>query len=486
MLVVLTSALLGCSANGSGESRSYGAGATAGAGGSSAGSGGSQNTGGGAAGNGGTVEPPDASAGGGGDDAGPDASAGSGGSSGVGGSGGTVVDAAWDVPIYDGNGCTGLEVAAEPFPLDMYVMMDQSGSMGAPVNLYNPFGPTQWDAVKQAFLDFFAGTSPDGMSMGIQYFPLPIDPWSSFGTCTSSGSGCGAGTTCVSMDNGRFCMDSCSGSGGCSADSECMSLDGGDGGTVYVCSNDSCNAGDYATPEVPIQPIPGVNQQIVNSLNAHGPTSMTPSAPALEGAVDYAHGWAVQHPSHTTIVVFATDGQPTACTDGALQPVNKVKQAAANGLNGSPSIKTFVIGIIPMGMGTMTNGLHGVAAAGGTGQAFIIDVNQDMSAQLQAALEAIRGAFMQCEFQIPNPGYPLDFGEVNVIYTATNGDEYPVYYVGDLAHCDPANGGWYYDVDPAMGTPTKISLCPASCSFVQNYGGSIRIEIGCETIRPPT
>ena len=460
----LACALLGlllasCSANSEGGSSGYG-GAQAGSGGGG--------------GNGGTdsdASPylPDSSTGGGGGDGAlpvnPEAAMG-------------------DVPLYDGDNCSAVSVEAEPFPLDMYVMMDQSGSMSLPVVLTQPFGPTQWDAVKGAFDGFLSSTPPTGMSMGIQYFPLPIAPWNTLPTCSGS-SGCSSSQLCADMDTGSFCMAKCNSDGDCPTDSECMSLDDGNGGTVKICSNDTCNSSKYAEPEVPIGAIPGVNQAIINSLNAHSPASMTPSAPALEGAISYTKDWATQHPGHTSIVVFATDGQPTVCTDGALQPVNKVKQIAADGLNGTPSIKTFVIGVVSAGMPGMAGALDGIAYSGGTGKAFVITPGQNMTAQFAAALEAIRGAFMECEFKIPNPGLPLDFGEVNVVYTATNGDEYLVYYVGDPSQCDPTLGGWYYDVDPANGTPTKILLCPQSCQFVQNYSGKIDIKIGCVTIEPP-
>ena len=393
-------------------------------------------------------------------------------------------EAATDVFVPDGDSCLKTSAKAEPFPLDMYVMMDQSGSMGAPVNLMQPLGDTQWDAVKKAFVGFLNDpATPTGMSMGIQYFPLPIEPWGTF-TC-SGPNDCGTGKICATLDNGKHCMSNCSSDANCPSVSECMSFDDGSGGTVKFCSNDSCDVSAYATPEVPIAAIPGVNAALLASLNAHEPLTMTPSAPALEGAIQHARSWATQHPGHTTIVIFATDGQPTACSGDAMFPINEVKAVAAAGVSGSPSIRTFVIGVIPAGMGTLGGSLNGIAESGGTNQAFIVQANQDMTAQFKAALEAIRGAFMQCEFQVPNPGIPMDYDEVNVMYTAPNGEKFPVYYVGSLGACDPTQGGWYYDVDPNVGEPTKILLCPQSCKFMQEHSGAIDIEIGCETITPP-
>ncbi|HNS98364.1 MAG TPA: dickkopf-related protein [Polyangiaceae bacterium] len=392
-------------------------------------------------------------------------------------------EASTDVFVPDGDSCLKTSAAAEPFPLDMYVMMDQSGSMSMPVNLMQPLGETQWGAVKKAFVGFLNDpATPTGMSMGIQYFPLPIAPWEPL-ECSSE-TDCASGSICVKLDNGKHCVAKCTSDANCPAVSECMSFDDGNGGTLKFCSNDSCDVSAYATPEVPIAPIPSVNAEILASLNAHSPLTMTPSAPALEGAIQYARSWATQHPGHTTIVIFATDGQPTACSKAAF-PINEVKSIAAAGVNGSPSIRTFVIGVLSAGAGPLGNSLHEVAKAGGTNQALIVQVNQDMTAQFKAALEAIRGAFMQCEFQVPNPGIPMDYDEVNVVYTAPNGEKFPVYYVGSLADCDPNMGGWFYDTDPKIAEPTKILLCPQSCQFMQAHSGSIDIEIGCKTITPP-
>ncbi len=154
-------------------------------------------------------------------------------------------------------------------------------------------------------------------------------------------------------------------------------------------------------------------------------------------------------------------------------------------MSGTPSIKTFVIGV-EMAMNIMAiNNLHGMAAAGGTDKAFIVNPNQDMTSEFAKALELIRGAAMECEFKIPTSGAMLDYDKVNVVYTAVNNTQHTVYYVGDMSQCDPVNGGWFYDTDPVQTKPTKILLCPQSCAFMQQHGGKIDIEIGCKTITPP-
>ena len=73
-------------------------------------------------------------------------------------------------------------------------------------------------------------------------------------------------------------------------------------------------------------------------------------------------------------------------------------------------------------------------------------------------------------------GTDADYAKVNVQYTS-NGKPTTIYYVANAGACDPTSGGWYYDVNPTKGEPTKISLCPASCNALKNdAGGRIDVE----------
>jgi hypothetical protein len=57
---------------------------------------------------------------------------------------------------------------------------------------------------------------------------------------------------------------------------------------------------------------------------------------------------------------------------------------------------------------------------------------------------------------------------------------------GSAAACDAVKGRWYYDVDPATGKPTKVILCPATCSKVQaDPAGSVNVVQGCTTQTVP-
>ena len=103
-----------------------------------------------------------------------------GGSSGMAGTGGTsIVECAGDVEM------------GKPVPVDVYVMLDISGSMLDPSGTS---GMTKWDAVKSALNAFFGDAQSAGLSVAIQYFPLrtPGAPTS----CTSD-TDCGAAGPCL-------------------------------------------------------------------------------------------------------------------------------------------------------------------------------------------------------------------------------------------------------------------------------------------------
>ena len=148
-------------------------------------------------------------------------------SSGDGGNQGTV-----DAPA-----CATSVVKAEKIPLDLYVMLDQSGSMSDSVS----GGGTKWTTVTRALGTFVQQPGLDGVSVGIQYFGVPPGG----GTCRC----CRAPSTPTAARPraGRACRRRASASASASA-------------------GDSCTAADYATPAVEIAPLPGVASAIVSSM----------------------------------------------------------------------------------------------------------------------------------------------------------------------------------------------------------------------------
>jgi hypothetical protein len=345
-------------------------------------------------------------------------------------------------------GCAGTATKAEKLPLDIFIMLDQSGSMSAPVAI----GGTRWDAVTAALTSFVQQTFLTDVSVGLQYFGLPPSkvcppaiPCSSDSDCTP---GCGG---CNGADPANNVLGTCG---------------------AYNLGDDSCDAADYAVPDVEIAPLPGVGPAIVASMSAHFPSTGTPTSAALQGAIDHASAWATAHPQHVTIVILATDGFPSECDT----TIAHLKAIAAAGANGTPKILTFTIGV-----GDGLFALNEIAEGGGTVQAYVVDNAQDTSHQFLAALDEIRGSALGCTFKIPVPqvGTP-DYGAVNVQYTPSGGSPGLLPQVADEAHCPATGDAWHYD-NPT--NPSTIVLCKKTCTKVSNDGlAEIDVVLGCATI----
>jgi len=247
----------------------------------------------------------------------------------------------------------------------------------------------------------------------------------------------------------------------------------------------SCNLADYEMPNVPIDVLPGVGNVQANAFataintRARGGGG-TPTTPALTGALAFSAMWQTAHPERTVYVVFVTDGLPNGCNSS----VANATTAAAAGLAGTPSIQTYVLGL-----GTeITNNLDPVAMAGGTGTAYVVTMGG--AGALSAALAAIKGTTITCDYNIPAlDGGTIDFASVNVRTTiGSTGTPTLIGQVTNAAACGTA-AGWFFDnpVPPGTPPPTKITLCPGSCDALQTMPGSqLDVLLGCKTTpRPP-
>jgi hypothetical protein len=248
-----------------------------------------------------------------------------------------------------------------------------------------------------------------------------------------------------------------------------------------------CQVSSYSTPEVPIALLPGVAPTIVNSVNGHSPNGNTPTRPALEGAHAYAGPWAAAHPDRKTIVVLATDGDPTQCSANSVQDVANV---AANAFAANPSVMTFVIGV-----GSSLTSLNSIAAAGGSGQALIVDTaSGDPTQQFLDAMNQIRDSVtvtdvitdvqttpVPCEWEIPAPpdGEMFDKTKVNVDFSAGGASPQRIGAVAASGDCASVSGGWHYD-DP--DNPTKVLVCPQTCTTIQAIpDAQVDVVFGCAT-----
>jgi hypothetical protein len=455
-----------------------------------------------------------------------------GGSSGIGtgGVGNTGFDAGIDIATADAKSdgvCAATMTAAEPLPLDLYVTVDLSKSMALTISGTT----TKWDAVKTALNTFFTDPQSAGLGAGLGYFPLVQSgaaasctadgPCGSYGpcdrrkTCVSPNSSttvvvplCVDNTTCTSGQNCVIFKD-CGNANYCAADgtatcaANCVDYAG------YCHARDVCDATAYATPVVPIAALSGSATgqaaTLATSLSQHAPDGYTPTGPALKGAIQYAQQYAKDHAGHKLAVVLVTDGLPLAFTDyfdtasGIIHPgfprpecnptdiagIAGVAMAGAMPPAGTPAVPTFVIGVASnVELSSIGSKLDQIATGGGTAPAIRIDTSQDVSALLRTKLAEIRTKAISCEYKLPAAG--VDFKKVNVSFTSGAGSDTAVGHAPidgtDGSGCD-ARGGWYYDKDPASGTPTKITACPTTCSMFQtDLNGHVNVVLGCPTI----
>jgi hypothetical protein len=351
------------------------------------------------------------------------ASTGSQGSGGVGGSlftGGTLSTGTNGSGMLDPDAaCVTSSADGEAVPVDLYFMVDITGSMNCPV----PEDPTQpacevqppmpfskttrWTVESTVLKSFMDSSANAGLGVGIGFFP----------------------------DN-----------------------------------SDICNANVYQTPAQPIAALPGAAMQLDSTISAQTPGGNTPTVPALQGALAYAKGYAMANPTHHVSVVYATDGYPQGCDS-----TNTIANAAATAqmaASGTPSIQTYVLGV-----GRAVNQLNQIAAAGGTTQAYLIDTTGNAADQLTAALASIRSnVLLGCTYTIPAPpaGQQIDYSKVNVTYTDPSGKTTDVGRDPSQTAC---NTGWQYSADK-----TQINLCGSLCDSVKaNPGGKLTVLFGCTT-----
>jgi hypothetical protein len=333
-------------------------------------------------------------------------------------------------------------------PVNMFVMFDRSGSMNDEAD--ETTGASRWDLASAALTMFFQDPTASGLGVALRFFPHD-----------SPAAGCTGG------DNGV-----------CDA---------------VACSQPLVPLMAPATIALPTlsaeaAPTDSHEEALVSAVmtSAPAPSGMmgggmmsggTPIYAALDGALRWATAYQAAHPlpQQQTVVVFVTDGEPNGCEDDFDLISDLAAQAYA-----SAGVTTYTIGLT----GSNEADMEQVAQAG-NGDSFFVDDGPTAAQDLVAALQAIQGAALECDFAIPTPtdGGMADPRQVNVQYTSMMGGV-PVSFtqVQSAADCGTTES-WYYD-DP--GAPTRIHLCPNVCDTVRaNPKAGIAIAIGCATIVEP-
>jgi hypothetical protein len=413
----------------------------------------------------------------------------------MGGSGGEIL-------VGGGGGkpeCVVFDSAAALAPLDVFIMLDSSGSMGFAAQ----GGLTKWDVVSDAFQTF--ANDPDSAALGVAlaFFPI-IDPsynsicavgfpgcepneCKPFDVCTTQGPVCESTQDCI--DEG-FPNDTCDPyglcggqtfNGACKSSTDCNNpnLNCEPAGSCW--SYYTCPSGPYQVPAFGVSKLPAAGNGLVQTIDAKTPVGGTPTLPALQGAIDGAVGFAANNPSHNVIVVLATDGTPTVCDqdiDGPdpTLPIANVANVAAVGQ--TQGVQTFVIGVFgPDDIAEAQMNLDTIAQAGAGQNAYVISTgnNQSTTALVQA-LNDIRENAKSCEFEVVPGEDPIDYSTVWVRITDDMGETW-VPRVDGPSQCGP-NGGFYYDTPITQGQiPSRIILCGASCALIDDAAENPAVEV---------
>jgi hypothetical protein len=402
--------------------------------------------------------------------------------------------------------CAEEAIQGELVPLDLMMVLDASGSMNLKTG-----NRTRWQLVSEALGSFMRDPRSVGLGVGFQTFPYTLHEKSCTsdaecgGAAGSVGRECARPFLCIGPGvlpataatcdpNDAFCPagTQCVRSGRCTSSSmRCTNL--GEpcpgGGNSDVCGEaplickipiDSCEPADYERPKVPIGVLPGALAAVTRGLNAVNPASNTPIAAAVEGAARYLRQHAAMHPDRRAALVLASDASPTACQNSNIEGVAAALNAARAG---TPALPTYIIGVVSAGDAIRSQAATQLAQAGGTSTPILLnDSATDLGTRFLDALNTIRGSALPCEFRIPRPtSGTLDYNKVNVRFTGISGPA-DLLYVGSADRCDPARGGWHYDVDPAAGAPATVRVCDATCrQFKAEATGVVELRFGCRT-----
>ena len=407
--------------------------------------------------------------------------------------------------------CAAEAHAAEIVPLDLMLLVDRSGSMDGRAG-----NRSKWETAQAALRSFVGDPKSDGLGIGMQFFPLeracttdqecspgatsngryclgakvcggPDGPVTPLLGCFSGGYfvigpivlGCPSGSTCETAGT-------CSTSGAvCTNVGQPCPMGGGtcEAGprTCEVGPSTACQEANYEAPRVSFGTLPAIRPAFDRALSFMTPEGGTPMGPAVRGVLGHLRAHLQANPGRKVVLVLASDGLPGY--NCMRNDIPSIAEDLAAAFAGAPSIPTYVIGVFtPDELPNAEPQLNQLAMSGGTNAAFVLSATDDLNARLLEALNQIRGAALACEYQIPASQMGgLDYGKVNVRYTGSAGPE-DIPYVERIDRCDPMRGGWYYDVDPAMGKPARVLVCPATCTrFKDDQSAKVELVFGCAT-----
>jgi hypothetical protein len=401
--------------------------------------------------------------------------------------------------------CATTAVAAMPVALDVFLVVDTSGSMNERFA-----GQSKWQMVRTALESFLGDRGSNGLGAGLQFFPrlrscmvatdcgagggffppecvhpgrcvAPNVPLEDAEDCATQDDCFAGGGTCrpigVCPSTGAVCQPVGQACAGGAASEVCTAIPAHCEDPLGLGDQAVCEARSYERPSIEIAGLPPNATPIKAALSRAFPAGGTPMAAALGGAYVYLRMYLTAHADRKAVVVLVTDGEPMGCS-GAQDVAGPARMALA----GSPSVSTYAIGVFGPEDTRGPGVLERLAMAGGSGKPIVLQPGANLGQSLLAALNQIRSAALPCAFAIPQmPTGAIDFGRVNFHLEGSGGAE-DLPYVGSAAGCG-TTAGWHYDVDPKTGaTPTQVILCPAACQRVKaDASAKVSLTFGCQT-----
>ncbi len=333
--------------------------------------------------------------------------------------------------------CARSEFVAEQLPVDLYIMMDRSGSMNIPMSLPpategdcdvgDPL-VSRWCYTLNALDGFFTAGNVEETGVALQFFPN--------GTCS---------------ETPPIGHDCCEG-GAC------------------------CAGGPDSVPAVPLASLAANRGALVEALNAQSPAGVTtPIEAALRGMVTWTKN--NKTPLRSMAGLLITDGEPTGCSNNT----DLLSAIVAQHL-GETGIPTFVLGMD----GAKFAPLESIAEAGGGTShtdycpsgimpCHVYNVGDGDPTAFAKALEQIKGAVVQCRFGMPSTDSGVvDPRHLDVVYRHDGGEQV-LTLVSAPENC--GDGGYYFDSSEA---PSEVSLCPETCTELRAARASeVILSVDC-------
>ena len=255
----------------------------------------------------------------------------------------------------------------------------------------------------------------------------------------------------------------------------------------FMSQPNDCDGGPFETPLIDLTQLPvDPDHALIHAIddeNFSGGLG-THIEGALRGLASFTA--ANETPGREMIGVLVTDGDPNGCEER----ISTLASIIADHLEAT-GIRTFIIGMegaternleelaIAGGADPHDDWCGGVDTP-----CHYWNVGDGSGDAIESALQAIiaMSVPLPCSFDMngltPPEGEELDFDKINV--TLTEGDvTTTIGQVSDEAACPADSMAWYYD-DPIA--PTEIALCPYACDLVSSASDGARLDVvvGCE------